>query len=102
MFSGRAVYVLGPLQLGTPADVLLGTIYDPQWGVDLTGNSRWYPTHRVRRGLGAQGTDIQSLTHIKSFKERLAGLWSNLVQGMREELEGVVVRTLARRGIVSD
>jgi hypothetical protein len=60
---------------------LLAFIHDPRWGV-LQSHSPWYSEHRV---LQVWPPDAS---------------WAELIEGLREELVGVVTWMLARRGIV--
>jgi hypothetical protein len=68
--------------LGVPCWLLMRTLHDPRWGA-LQCETPWYPAHRLR-----------SAVHAMS--------WAELVEDLRDELQGVVPRVLARRGIVCD
>jgi hypothetical protein len=65
---------------GIPTWLILGPMFNPQWGLDT--ETAWYPQHTLHR---MQGDD-----------------WGDLGWSRRAVLEGFVVRTLYRRGIICD
>jgi hypothetical protein len=69
--------------MGIPTCVILGPMASVQWGLDDT--TPWYPEHTLHR-----------------YRQRREGDWEELSWSLGVVLEGVVVRTLARSGIVSD
>jgi hypothetical protein len=79
--------------LGKRCFLMLGVVHNPRWGSAPWRPAPWYPETIMRQTRGVDGSGVTR------WQELQVALWRHLVENLRWELEGCVVKTLARRGV---